>query len=631
MRTVRLALILVALLPAGCGGGGGGGADLAPSALWGQFRQNSQRTGAGIGIVQDNDAIVDFEFVDERSAEEPIPSAISCSPAIDADGNLYIGSEGGTLAMFEGDDDLNRVWSVTRCGACPAGNRRLGRLVSSPAVYTFENIDGRRQTDLVIGSMDSAVFVFRFFPDQDPAVDEGDCSVCFWRGDESLQAQFLAGDPGARATAEFASSATFTTNLTTGLIAGIFIGARVAVEHSDGSTEVLGKLYAINNDGSLRWEFPRPGDPKIGPISSSPALAQGNTIYFTTDTDPQGPGGDVLYALTDSGSLKRSVWIPGLTDSSLLLSPSVISGATIFATGVNGVLRAMNADGTFRWNVRIPGERFTASLALGNQNLPTETPAPAATPTPTGTPVDTLATLTPTATETPLLPGSTLLGVTETGIIVAVDVRSGSLISPTGARPSAAVEGTVVSSPALSADLFLVYGTTGGQLFSVNTANGQLPRFCDGGPDDGALCTDNRDCVDGFCQESVWPLLLPRSCRAGERRAQSCSSDAECPGSTCQRPAIRSSPVIDLDGTVYFGADDGRVYAVAPLSEITPLPTATPVATLPRAPTATAAPRGTPTSSIDPTRPVAASPTPMPAATPSSQNGGAATAPEVVS
>lgn len=638
MRRLRAPIILLAVLTAGCGDSGGGDDTVPPAALWGQFRQNPLRTGMGFGIAQDNDAIIDLEIVDELSAENPFPSAISSSPVIDADSTLYIGSEGGTLAAFEGDDDLNRVWSVTSCGACPAGNRRLGALVSTPAVHTFDDIDGNKETDIMVGSMDDAVFLFRSFPDHDRVVDESDCSVCFWRDDSALQQQFLAGTQGARVSAEFVSSPTFGVNLGTGLIAGIFIGARITVEHGDGSTEVFGKLYAVNNDGSLRWEFPRAGEPRIGAVTSSPTF-QRNTIYFTTDADPDNPGrGNVLYVLTDGGNLKRSAALSGLTDPALRFSPSVIFAVTVFSTGVDGTIHAMNPDGTFRWNASFPGQRFVSSFAVGNQNIPTETPEAAATPTPTGTLVEPAITATPTVTATPLRAASTLLGVAESGMLVVLDVRDGEFIAPTGAMPAVPVEGTVVSSPALSADLFLIYGTTEGQLFTINTANGELPRFCNGGSEDGNLCTDNIDCVDGFCDESLWPILLPRSCRDGERRARSCTDDEECPGSTCARPAIRSSPAVDLDGTVYFGADDGRIYAVAPSDEVTPVPTAsgaptpTPPPSTPTSPpadTATATPTielsPTPTAEVEPT----ASPTEPPAPEPTVETSATVTPTEV--
>lgn len=593
-------LLLIMAVTSGCGGGGGGGADFAPTAIWGQFRQNNLRTGLGIGVVQTKDAIVDMEFVDEVTVENPMPSAISSSPAIDADGRLYIGSEGGTLAGFDGDDDLNKMWSVNQCDRCPAGNRGLGRLVSSPAAYTFENMDGHNNTSIFLGSADGAVFLFSFL-ENDPVVDSGKCDVCFWRNDPILQEGFIASDPGATVSAAFVSSPTFSANLGTGSIAGIFIGAVITIVHSDGSIETQGKLYAINQDGSLRWEFPRAGDAPIAPVTSSPAFAIGSTLYFTTDADPNSAApGDILYSLTEAGNLKRSVSIAGLTDPTLLFSPSPMSAAAIFVPGVDGVVHAMNPDGTFLWTNEVEGERFTTSLVLGSQNEITPTAEPEATETPT--PTGTLVELTPTATETPLRLDSNLLGITESGMLVVLDSRDGQIVSPSGPLPRATVEGTVVSSPALSSDLFLVFGTTGGQVFNINSANGQSPRSCNGGQDDGNLCTDDIDCVDGFCEEPAWPILLPRSCDAGARRTQFCESDDECPGGACVRPAIRSSPSLDLDGTIYVGADDGRIYAIdegpTATESVSPAATPTPRASV----TATQTPEATPTvtSTIEP-------------------------------
>jgi outer membrane protein assembly factor BamB len=597
MRIRFLALTVAVVSICGCDSGGGGGGQIAPAAVWGQFRHDNQRTGFGVGFTQNNDAIVDFEVVDPPSLDGSRPSAISGSPAIDADGRIYIATEGGTLASFESGDDVERRWTVNRCGRCPAGEQHLGALVSSPAVYTFEDIDGVEQTSVFLGSMDNAVFLYHF--SKDDLVDESSCEICFWRGDAALKEQFLVSDRNATVNAEFVSSPTFTANLGTGSIAGIFIGARITIERSDGSTEVQGKLYAINQDGSLRWEFPRAGEPPIGPVTSSPVFAVGQTLFFTADADPRHPGrGDVLYSLTEGGNLKRSVAIAGLSDPQLLFSPSPMTSATVFVHTVDGVINAMNPDGTFLWASAVPGQRIVNSLVVGSQNEETETPEPEETPTPTGTLTDPSVTSTPTPTETPLRLNSNVLGITETGMLLVLDSGSGNIVPPSGRSPTAAIQGTVVSSPALSGDLFMIFGTTGGQLFSLDTATAQLPQFCDGGNDDGNLCTSDADCVDGFCADSFWPLLLPRSCTAGEHRSQFCNNDDDCPGGVCVRPAIRSSPSIDLDGTIYFGADDGRLYAVDVVEDITPRETRTPTPTPPPGATHTRTATTTPPATI---------------------------------
>jgi hypothetical protein len=224
---------------------------------------------------------------------------------------------------------------------------------------------------------------------------------------------------------------------------------------------------------------------------------------------------------------------------------------------------------------------------------------------------------TPTATETPLRLDSNILGITESGKLIVLDSRSGEIISPTGQMPSAAVEGTVVASPALASDLFIVFATTGGQIFNINSANAQLPRFCSGGDNDGELCSDNANCIDGICDDSLWPIVLPKSCNMGPRRSVFCLNDGDCPEGACVSPAIRSSPSIDLDGTIYVGADDGRIYAID--QEPTPTPRATLVATpTPRASatatqtqdvTPTVSPTIEPTSTAEPTSTITETPT----------------------
>jgi outer membrane protein assembly factor BamB len=99
--------------------------------------------------------------------------------------------------------------------------------------------------------------------------------------------------------------------------------------------------------------------------------------------------------------------------------------------------------------------------------------------------------------------------VTQSGQIVGFDpLQPTPTVFPT---PQTPVPAPVLSSPALSADGFLVFGDSVGQLHAVSTADGSE--------------------LAGF----------PISLAAG---------------------AIRSSPSISGDGTIYVGADDGRLYAV---------------------------------------------------------------------
>ena len=353
------------------------------------------------------------------------------------------------------------------------------------------------------------------------------CSACF--------APDLTSEFGS-ATAAFISSPTFTTT-SVGDIDTILVGARI-----DTANGVVGKFYAINRDGSLRWEFPARRAPTIGPITSSPAIGIGSTLYFTApDADPTDNHG-ALYALTTGGRLKWQAPIRGASDANFLLASSPVTETYIYVATASGEVFSFNpADGSPRWEPKDIGDPFIASLALGSMAtfttpVPTSTPTcpsngtlgATATPTPTFTytPIDTptpTGTL-PTATPTPAV----LFGVTQSGQFVAVNAVTGNV----EIGPVPFTSNRVISSPALSSESILIVGDDGGTLFALDTQTG----------------------------EKIWqvpqPTPVPPPC-------------APLPGTPTPTwtpvptlPPILSSPAIGSDGTVYFVGEEQMLYAV---------------------------------------------------------------------
>ncbi|HEX7407840.1 MAG TPA: PQQ-binding-like beta-propeller repeat protein [Candidatus Binatia bacterium] len=332
------------------------------------------------------------------------------------------------------------------------------------------------QTIIFIGSRNGAVFVF---------LDNG--------GTQPSSCGYFRPDLPIGATAEFLSSPSFTEDaqLSTvpgafSTINGVFVGARIFETTSSVTPTPVGKFYALNSNASEKWEYPRPGDPDIAPITSSPALGLGGTWYFTTDDGN-------LYALTGDGTLKWTQRIDAMSNLTPNLpfatSPLITTSSVFVATqdGIFGVTQDGHPLGSMA-----SGESFAASLAMGLGADTTPTPTPATTTSPT-----------------PAAPAF-LYGVTSSGVVVGLDPAVPTpTVLPT---PQTPISTPVLSSPALSAEGLLVFGTTDGRLHAVNTVTGAEP--------------------DG------WPVTL-------------------APGS-----AIRSSPSIAADGTVYVGADDGKLYAV---------------------------------------------------------------------
>ena len=328
------------------------------------------------------------------------------SPALDEDGTVYVGSAGGTLAAINPSDGTLK-WSLSQCEigaptslhAC-VGSQPLGPLVSSPAVYKFDSL-----TNIFIGSSDGTLYIIQ---------DDGTtrtCTLCF----KPASADF--GSDATVMASRFVSSPTFTASADTGSITAVFVGASIDLQRS-GTARTVGKLYAVNTDGTVRWQFPRSGDLDIRAVTSSPALGLDNAVYFTTD--------DNLYALTAAGQLRWTFPLPAAAEATAPFAASPLALSLIYAAsgGTGGTIVAVNPDGSFRWRVSSPdGSGFIASLASGNPVFltPTTTPSPVETPTPP--PAG--ATPTPTPTLTPLAFTQAIFGVTGSGTFVTIDVATG--------------------------------------------------------------------------------------------------------------------------------------------------------------------------------------------------------------
>ncbi len=488
MKMFRVFAIVAPLLLV-CACSGGGGTTTSSVATWEKFRHDINNTGAGVAAVATPAALaIQNGHIRSVPVDSATPGPVSSSAAIALGDTIYVGSESGTLAAF--DTSLNVRWRMTSC-ACPtptpgsgmAPASTLGPIVSSPAVSSLTG-----PTSIFVGSMNGQVFGFTDNGTSPPA-----CTACFAPPADEF-------GPGASVTVTFASSPTFTTDPVVLTVSSVFIGARLDVQPQGGSPRTIGKVYAINNNGTLNWEFPRQGAADIAAVTSSPALGSGNTLYFA---DAAG----FLYALTADGTLKWKMAIGPVADSTLPFAPSPMTTANfIISPTADGSIVLITPDQLVNLRIASGDVAFSSSLAVGE--LSAFTPTPVESPTQPSGP-------SPTQTATPTAGSpSFVFGVTHSGNVLAMDVN---LPTPTVFPPQTPIPAPVISSPALSPDGFLVFGSTDGHLHMVDTGTGLEP--------------------------SGWPVLL-----------------VPTPGAT--PAAIRSSPSIGSDGTIYVGSDDGQLYAV---------------------------------------------------------------------
>jgi outer membrane protein assembly factor BamB len=110
-------------------------------------------------------------------------------------------------------------------------------------------------------------------------------------------------------------------------------------------------LYAINPDGSKKWEFATGSD--IGSIS--PAIGKDGTIYI-------GSRDNNLYAVNPDGSKKWAFTANGPFSFS---SPSFLSDGTILILSNDGYLYAINPDGSKEWDFKLNLDFYFFSPVVG--------------------------------------------------------------------------------------------------------------------------------------------------------------------------------------------------------------------------------------------------------------------------
>ncbi|AKB37164.1 cell surface protein [Methanosarcina siciliae C2J] len=110
------------------------------------------------------------------------------------------------------------------------------------------------------------------------------------------------------------------------------------------------KIYALNPDGTLKWNYTT-GDYVYG----SPAIASDGTIYV-------GSKDYNLYALNPDGTLKWNY----TTGSYVYGSPTIGSDGTIYCGSSDKKVYALNPDGTLKWNYTTGGNIYYSTPAIGS-------------------------------------------------------------------------------------------------------------------------------------------------------------------------------------------------------------------------------------------------------------------------
>lgn len=245
--------------------------------------------------------------------------AIESSPAVGADGTVYVGCDDGKLYALNPANGVAR-WEFS-----------TGTFItSSPAI----GADGR----IYFGAGDSRLhalnsdltprwsFLTGDWIDSSPAIGV-DGTIYFGSFDKLVYAVTREGD----LKWSFPTGGRILSSPAIGADGTVYVGSADQ------------RLYAFTPEGTKKWDYLANGD-----IQASPTLGADGTIYFAADVN--------LYALKPDGTER---WKSRLGSTSAS-SAAVRADGTIILGADDGVIRALNpADGSEKW-------RFDTRTGPGN-------------------------------------------------------------------------------------------------------------------------------------------------------------------------------------------------------------------------------------------------------------------------
>ena len=263
---------------------------------WCMFRHDAQHTGRSsyVGPKQP-DSMWSFQVGGSELA------VVGSSPAVGADGTIYVGSDDGLF------------WAINPDGSKKWDFDTSEMIFSSPAI----GVDGT----IYFGSQEEPgrSLLSRIGPD----IQDG--TLWALNPDGSLKWKYETGG---------------------WVLSSPVIGEDGAIYFGSGD----GNLYALNPNGGLKWSY------STGEwILSSAAIGQDGTIYFGSQEDTgsisdiselYSPNSGHLWALYTNGSLKWSY----STNGGVLSSPAIGDDGTIYFGVSEGSFCALNSEGGLKWS-----------------------------------------------------------------------------------------------------------------------------------------------------------------------------------------------------------------------------------------------------------------------------------------
>jgi len=275
------------------------------------------------------------------------PGAYYSSPAIGADGTVYIGSDSGTFCVGSCQPS-DGLYALNPDGTFKWKFTTFSNVDSTPAIGP----DGT----IYVGSWDGNFYAITpngylkweyspgqpgYVVDSSPAVGS-DGTIYF--GDSNLNLYALKPDGSLKW--KYGGISPYATSPAIGPDGTIYIGGYDCCEK-------FGSIHAINPDGTRKWVYSTPGE-----VKSSPAISTGGTIYV-------GSVDHNLYAINPGGTLKWNF----TTGDAITSSPAIGLGGTIYVGSYDGQLYAINPDGSLKWKFAAGGPVDYSSPAIDHDGI----------------------------------------------------------------------------------------------------------------------------------------------------------------------------------------------------------------------------------------------------------------------
>jgi outer membrane protein assembly factor BamB len=263
----------------------------------------------------------------------PTGKYVFSSPAVDADGTIYIGSGNGSLYALSPDGTVKWTFATR------------AEIQSSPAI-------GRDGT-IYFGSADSKVYALNGDGSKKWEFPTGNLILCsptlgadgtIYIG--SRDGRFYALTPDGEEKWVFVTGQYYTdVPAVIGPEGTIFVSA-------------AGTIHALKHNGEERWAR-HLGTSDLGVAM---AIGPGGTIYASLAEN--GPNNTLLFALNHRGEIQWQFTCGQITAVANPPFPAVARDGTIYLATPDSFLYAIRPDGTLKW--KVPATRSQAGALLSN-------------------------------------------------------------------------------------------------------------------------------------------------------------------------------------------------------------------------------------------------------------------------